>query len=237
MHAEPIDAIRDERLSGKEKADYLLDTRQVVIELKSIQDERAKGIAEIIDRERNEADWPAVAVESDLQDVLRRHPRGKEINARLYKSVTASIEGLYKKANRQIRETKAALGLHSARGLLVLTNEGVDVLEPKILIDKLNRLMLQKKEGGRLCFSEIQSVLLIPGAHHVEGPGGGRMGAIMCLWPPNSSGMKKPESIESRIMLEWATFLGVPFQDGGTITTADELRKLPFKGRRPPKAF
>jgi hypothetical protein len=63
-------------------------------------------------------------------------------------------------ANEQIRDTKAALGLPNAQGVLLLANEGIRSMRPADIFILLNRIPSKKKSDGTPVCSSIHWIVL-----------------------------------------------------------------------------
>src|SRR5690349_12641736 len=85
------------------RADWFLLERSVVVEVKDLVDDREERARKVMEKWRRRPGWPQVPIESNLQDVLRRHPQGKKVSAEVFGAVTDSVDGAFEKANRQLR--------------------------------------------------------------------------------------------------------------------------------------
>ena len=110
-------------------ADYLFARDGVVAELKEITTEfsKADGVFEkqygIVRefRQRNEISWG---------DLVRGGPFPPEYHRQQLRLFRPPIQRILKKANRQIKETKAALDREDDLGLLLLVNDGFTSISP-----------------------------------------------------------------------------------------------------------
>ncbi len=119
------------------KADYFAEDRQVVIELKSLETDTEHRVEEILKPHRSRPEFPEFFGGWELSKVLKHLPDGEEVKRQATKVVTDSIARLFRKANSQIRSTKATFGLPNSKGLLILLNQKIDVLSPELIIYRL----------------------------------------------------------------------------------------------------
>ena len=66
---------------------------------------------------------------------------------------------IFRDANRQIRATKDYLGLHDAKGVLLLANERPSYMKPEDYVIFVARILNKKKPNGELVFSNIHRVV------------------------------------------------------------------------------
>lgn len=87
----------------------------------------------------------------------------------------SKLLGYFKDANRQIKGTKAELGMPDARGVLILVNDGNALLPPR-LVRYLSALLLANK------FTAINTVLHVVCNLEVEAPGHDDSFRIWSAW-------------------------------------------------------
>ena len=87
----------------------------------------------------------------------------------------SKLLGYFKDANRQIKATKAELGMPDARGVLILVNDGNALLPPR-LVRYLSALLLAKK------FTAINTVLHVVCNLEVSAPGHEEPFRIWSAW-------------------------------------------------------
>ncbi|MGB7439890.1 MAG: hypothetical protein WA919_02385 [Coleofasciculaceae cyanobacterium] len=86
--AESIDALLlDEqykkRQKDKQRADYLLFDRKLILELKTLVKDPSSKVEEEIDKHRDREDFPLIVGQTDLQEVLKHLRDGEYINFRI----------------------------------------------------------------------------------------------------------------------------------------------------------
>lgn len=114
-------------------ADYLFQSDGVIAELKNLEEDPMKGpafkekVAKLIDRWANEGKSLVYG------DILDTSKLPEECAQEFYGLLRSPFENsVLKKANKQIRETKVALNLPNAKGLLLLANEGNLTFDPGV---------------------------------------------------------------------------------------------------------
>lgn len=226
--------IQADRRDSK-RADFLLLDRTVIVEIKEVIDDRIEKIRRVLDFERRIWDWPLHSPGEWLQSILERHPRGAEINVRLRDINLKMTEKLVKDANRQIRDTRATFGLPDSIGILLVVNEHVDVLDPRVLCMQLHHLLYKRQpSGGRLRFPEIDMALLITVAHSVLDPRGTSHPGIFAVRRPDDPRFDRIDAITKQLIGAWAEAIGVPLIDWGSLTSPEQVQRLEFEGRQPP---
>jgi hypothetical protein len=129
-------------------ADYIFHHEKVVAELKRIEVDNVNSpnnqtkISALLDRfhaegkiktkEVNEANWRGLPT---------------ELQNEVYDITTHSIKGQIAKANKQIKETKAKLGLGSYKGCMIIVNDGVASFPPAAFVHSAFRLIRKGFSG------------------------------------------------------------------------------------------
>jgi len=216
------------------KADYLLLDRSVIVELKDLVDDRLAPIKAVIDRWRDRPDWPPVYGAPGIQEVLRVHPEGRQINEELVLPILKSLESILRSANQQIRTTRETFVVDDAHGVLFLVNDAVDLLDPEVLGLTLFRLLTKRTRDGALRFPDIDSAIVFSTAHDAVDAEGVRHHAIYSVYRPEVYPRGVEGSFDEFVFEQWASFLKLPFDRSLVIGSADELKSLRFVGKRPP---
>lgn len=219
------------------KADFLLGDRSVIVEVKAISDDRESAVRRIIERRRAEPDWPTVYWQTSIHDVLSRHPRGQEIHREIYDAATATVEGLFRKANRQIRNTKITFGLDDAVGVVTLLNNDVNMLDPRVLASKVAQLMMKGKSASDRRFRDIDIAIIVDWSHSVVVDGAVKGDVIMTCTRHDVEETESLKRFQDDFMREWARFRGVPIKLNGVVTGMTDLDPFEFRGKKPPTVF
>jgi hypothetical protein len=158
-NVEPIDNI-DLPTSGKDskRADYFWFKRQVIVELKTLKTDTSSKAQKEVDKHEDREDYPLFYGEMELQKVLRHLPDGEEINRRIYRNITRSIEDIIRSADKQINETKALFGLRDSIGLLIVLSENISILSPEVITRRVSELLNHVDSDGSPHYSNIEYV-------------------------------------------------------------------------------
>ena len=144
-----------EELVGKqpvfENADFAFLQNGVVAELKEIETEfsnsqtfKSRLETLVADIEKEQADLPPLP--ADAEENLSGHMQSRFV--RLFRPQLARI---LKKANRQIRETKAHFGIASNTGILLLVNDGFTSLSPLLIRAQVAELLVHSYTSIDCC--------------------------------------------------------------------------------------
>lgn len=220
------------------RADFLLLDRSVIVEVKDLDDDRVAAARRVIEEWRARPDWPVINHEIDIQDALRLHRDGRRINDQLTKYVTASVEDAIERANRQIRDTKGSFGIPKARGILVLLNQDVDLLDPKVLGAIVGRTLSKRVQAEfryQFRYLDLDSILVFTWAHTVRDKGSPSEDMPVLIVTKGCPALPAAEdSVEGFLVRQWAAFMGKPFLDGGLLSDPDQVRAWQIRGKRPP---
>lgn len=125
-------------------ADYIFEIQGVIVELKILKtefsetDSHQQKFEELVDswRANGRLNEEMIAGRAALPEVF--------ITQHMF-MLRKQIEGISKKANRQIRETKERIGFKNAKGLVIYLNDGFYVANPNLTLaligDPLRRQM------------------------------------------------------------------------------------------------
>ena len=144
--AEAIDEILDpSAFEGKQRADFLLEARRIIVELKTLKTDASPKIEAEMEKHRERDDFPLFYGSAELQKVLSHLPDGASINRRIFGAITRSVERDVRSAETQIEETRHILGLRHSASLLVLLNESIDILSPEVVGHRVSSLMRRER--------------------------------------------------------------------------------------------
>lgn len=221
--AESIDRLTltpDQRAS--EKADFFLEQRTVVCEVKALQTDTKEKIDRIMEPVLKRDDAPIFYGEWELEKVLKNLPDGENIKRRIFEATTSAVWNLFRKANEQIRVTKNSFGLPSAGGVLVLVNDLVSVLSPQVLAARINDLFGRKEPDGRISYPEIEAVWILAETHTVDiGQGQKSVAAVTIYREDGSAALRCLDALQKR----WAAAHGMPLVE----MSPDLFRTLEFE--------
>lgn len=220
--AENIDRLTltpDQRAS--EKADFFLEHRTVVCEVKALQTDTKEKIDRIMEPVLQREDAPVFYGEWELEKVLGNLADGEQIKRRIFEATTSAVWNLFRKANDQIRATKNLFGLPTAGGVLVLVNDLVPVLSPQVLAARINELFGRKEPDGSISYPEIEAVWILAETHTVDiGQGQPSAVAITIFREDGSAALRCLDALQK----PWAAAHGAPLVE----MSSDLLRTLEF---------
>lgn len=232
LKSESIDEIaKDIEHEGIQIADYLFLDRKIVCEFKTLNKDTKEKVDAIIKDLEHREDYPVFYGTWDVNKILDNLSDGKDIQAEMAYKVTSPIEGTIKDANRQIRDTKRLLNIPEAKGLVIIVNEAVEILDAKITAWRISQCLRKKHKDGSPRFESIDVVWLLDEAHEFK------------IRP----GLKGPVSIQvsgqsdddftvnytDYLMFQWSSFIGIPIDFIPETNLADAELKSKKKDKVP----
>jgi hypothetical protein len=203
------DLLAGEAYRGERRADYLLFERRVIVEVKSLETDTSPKVEKEMDQHRERDDFPLVYGKVELSKVLDHLPDGKAINDRIFFKTTRSIEDATRSAEEQITNTARILGLPGSVGVLVMLNQGVDILTPEIVASRVAMLM-QRKGGDGLYRSPIAFSWLLFESHIVTNGPADRTLPMIALKGPHAAAYAWFDELLTYLEVAWAQFNGRP---------------------------
>ena len=206
IEAECIDDIEltAEQQKGK-KADYLIENRKHIMELKSLKSDSFDKVDKVLEPYTRRANWPIIFGSVDIQEVLKRLPDGEKINAEIVEAVTDSIEGVIESANRQIRMTQETFNLPDSSGILVILNDVVETLTPELVYFRINKCLTKKYPNGTPRFPNVEVVVVITTVHYTQVNAQLRAMPIMII-PRQSADSDRARSFVDSLIKRWSEF-------------------------------
>lgn len=206
-------------------ADYFLHERRVVAELKCLEEERYLAVHSILQELYNKNEIPLFKKGMTIGEVLNNHPKEDVIRSKIFRKITASLERSFKKANKQIRETKNFFNLDESKGLIVFVNIDNTILEPKIA-DKLISRLMQRKEENDYRYEQIDYVIYISQIHYFED--GEDKPMPFFIFTRNNAFDADEKEIFDDFRHAWIQFTGINV-DGFNEVTSKDVGMLDFK--------
>ncbi len=233
LGCEDIDRLQQTTLQRQSrKADFFHSNRSIVIELKLLEESQVAKLEQMIRRWSQEVDWPQHEGTRNIQDVLNAHPRGLELNEQLSRKVAAVVGRACRNADEQIASTIKTFELDEPMGVLVLLNERVDVLDPKVMATAVSVLLRQGPNGAPRALWNIDTAIVISWAHlHVDAQK--RLQEVVYIVPADDFDVSS-RVFESNFVEQWAACRGKPYSVGGSISTPEGLEVFNFTGRIEP---
>ena len=227
--AEPIDQLPlTEAQASAPKADYFVDNRELIVEVKSVQKDMGDDFQRALDPFTKEKDWPVFYGPTNVAPFLERHPRRDEIMRVLVAAVTKALDNQIKKANKQVRATKELFALSSPAGFVVYLNDRSEVVAPDVIAHRVARLFNSCHADGRNRFSSIQGALILSATHFVTMVGAPP--ALPCIFVPRERLAENHviQRVSDRMIREWAAYNGSPLlritiEELGQLSNAQRL--------------
>ena len=153
--AECIDSTRPQSPNDPRRADFFLFNRQIVVELKQlIADQSHKGSREINTYLKDTG--VQLFGEHSLSNIVTDELHHNPLEASVARRMTRFVESKFKDANDQIGHEFSRLDRLST-GLLVLTNESLTELHPRMVADRLIELARKRPSSVHYCLLIFES--------------------------------------------------------------------------------
>jgi hypothetical protein len=231
--AEDVDGTLTEAQLPGRRADFLLRDRRIVLELKSLTNDPEHKIEERLGPHRDRPEFPVFYWQSDLSEILPYLPDGAEIRREIFHALTRAIQGYLEDADDQIADTKQALGLPEACGVVAILNEKIQILRPDVITAKASQMLLKTKNGGAR-YKNIAYVWIISEAHQMIASDGVEQLPIILLEGPMADCHAQFGDYIGHLNSAWAEFERVPLRSSYRIENFD---RMSFQDRvaKPPK--
>lgn len=205
--AESIDAdgMLPVEYRGK-RADFALFGRSLIVEVKSLQADPSHRVQTIVDEYRDRPGFPLFYGQLPLAQVVANMPSAwrEEIRRRVALDVTKAVAKALAQANRQIRESKIALNVQEAGGLLVLLNDEVPILSPNLLVYSIQRQLKIRRPDESYRFSALDWVMAILKSHELQAEDGTWAHPILLLQGPPTDNSERIAAFADYIREQWA---------------------------------
>lgn len=212
--AESIDDLELPRDFDEEKrADFLLDNRNVVVELKSLEKDPEHKVNDELDKQREREDFPLFYGEQELSKILKYLPDGESINRKLFYKISRSVEKAFRKANKQIGSTKKIFNCQNASGFLVLLNQEINVLSPEVLSCRISELLTKPDDDGKCHYKHVASVWIVTENFFLPSRTGMKFLPSIIVDGPTVQEYQDLSEIYNKLQKAWASFNGIPFFD------------------------
>ena len=222
--AESIDdSLSDTELSNGKRADFLLDQRRIVLEVKSLETDPEYKIEERLAPHRNRREFPNFFWKTDLNKILPYLPDGEKIRWQMFHAVTRAVQGALEKADDQIEATKTALNLKHACGVVVILNEEIGILAPDLVTAKASGMLLKTKDNN-VRYKQIAYVWIISESHKMVSQGGSEHLPLILLEGPTADDHATAGEYLDSVLLKWTEFEGYKSLSRGRVKNFDGLK-------------
>lgn len=212
-------------------ADYFLKNKEIIAELKCLEQDSMPKLQEFVD-ELMETRGKIFYGEMAFDKYIKDFPDKDKLSKKAVKIVTHALKNDVGKANKQILETKQALGLSNSSGLLVIINVNNKALMPDLAKYSLPSLLRTRSFFGKTNYNSICACIYISEAH----PEFGLLPFIIIERDRSRSKDLVPIDIGylEELQLKWAQFRGIPLIKG-TEDLLDNLKMSLKRDSRPKK--
>ncbi|ECU3899510.1 hypothetical protein D1Z62_21590, partial [Salmonella enterica subsp. enterica serovar Montevideo] len=129
---------------NRKMADYLIDNKKIILEMKSLFSDRVKNVNDKLNELVKTDSWLAKNWHGaiHLEELIKRHPDSKRFRNDIMNFAYENIKTkIVKEANKQINATKDVLDLNDSIGGLILLNDNVFSHESNYLSDEILYLL------------------------------------------------------------------------------------------------
>jgi hypothetical protein len=216
---------------GFQNADYFFNNRNIIMELKCLEEERYFVLHETFQRLLDKKEIPLFQKGMTVGEVLKGHPKEAVIKDDILNRISASLEGALEKANRQIRETKKNFNLTDAEGVALLINIDNTILEPQIAVQQIHRLILKKGIDREYRYEELSMIIYVSHVHYQAEPGGrAMMPFFVTIRKDDLSELEK--TFLEEFKNKWSEFMGLPVNTIEGAVSGDIIKKMPFLSKK-----
>ena len=222
-NAESIDdTLSEKELAHGKRADFLLDERRIVLEIKSLEVDPEGKIEERLAPHRKRPEFPAFFWEADLNEILPYLPDGEDVRREIAHAVTRSVQGALEKADDQIKATRKALRLENSCGVVAILNEKVGILAPELVTGKASQMLLKTRDGTAR-YHNIAYVWIISESHKLATKEQTEHLPLILLEGPMANAHADAGEYLDTLQQKWAEFERLPFASLGQRTDFDGL--------------
>jgi hypothetical protein len=209
--AESIDdTLSDAELAHGKRADFLLDDRRIVLEMKSLEADPEYKIEQRLAPHRTRPEFPAFYWNADLNEILPYLSDGEDVQRGIFHAVTRSVQGALEKADDQIEATKKALGLVNSCGVAAILNEWIGILAPELVAAKASQILLKTRDGGAR-YKHIAYVWIVSESHRVATKEGLEYLPLILMEGPAADDHADAGEYLDGLQAKWAKFEKMPF--------------------------
>lgn len=200
---EDIDTlVKGRDLPGKNRADYLLHGRTVIVEQKSLEVDPAA-------RPQNYADKLMARGRLIAYGKVSTTMFSDDLQREFVLDLGKNLDAIVAKADKQTADTRDIFWIPDALGVLVILNEKAGRLDPQVIHYTLANVFQKKAADGSLRYPANDGVILIPEAHAVDTPHGRRI-PLMRFTSPHGRGNERFLQFSDALFEAWSRFNGFP---------------------------
>jgi len=212
---------------GKDRADYLVANRTVIMELKTLTTDCSAKIYDELSKHLDNINFPLIYGAVPLHKILQHLPDGDRINHRIHRNISRSVEDAVRNAKGQISDTGEIFNLQDTAGVLVLLNENIDVLGPDVVTRKVTELLTRKRTNGSM-YTSIDFAWLLFESHITQLDDGLLAHPSILVTGPTAKKREWAIPIFDELQSAWARFNDIPLRH----STVEMLAERPFYPKR-----
>jgi hypothetical protein len=187
---------------GKNRADYLLQGRTVIVEQKSLEIDPTSRPQNYADKLM--AQGPLIAFGKVSTTMF-----SQDIQREIFLDLAKNLDAIVAKADKQTGDTRAIFSIPDALGVLVVLNEKARILDPRVIHYGLANVFQKKSADGSPRYPANDGVILIPEAHAVSTPHGPRI-HLMRFTSPHGRANERFARFSGALFEAWSRFNGFP---------------------------
>jgi SEC-C motif len=187
---------------GKNRADYLLCRREIIVEQKSLD-------VDPVYRPQNYAKKLMERGRLIAYGTVSTKLFSKELQREFLLDLAKNVDAVVAKADQQTEDTRGIFSIPDALGVLVILNERAQMLDPQVIHYALSNVFQKKAADGSLRYPANDGVILIPEAHAIRTPLGPRI-PLMRFTNPHCRANERFLQFSDVLFKAWSKFNGVP---------------------------
>lgn len=177
-NSEPIDKLLFGTHLTSKIADYLIDQRRLIVELKTVKGDPSERAALLLRNALAEEPRMTAYGRLGVQFILKKRPNGREINRQLVNISGRAVRQLLQKANTQIQSTRKHFTIPNATGLVVLVLDIGQTAEAGVVAHAVRHAIFAENKP----LSDIDYVWVTMENHTIRLPDGGIGFPEMLIW-------------------------------------------------------
>jgi len=203
---EKIDALlKPDTPHGKDRADYLLWNRKIIVEQKSLgATDPTDAIQRFYDSKLKD-DGSIIYGTVPITPIFARRSDGQKLHHNLVLRLSRLIERDVKKADNQTMDTREIFSIPDSTGVLVLLNDQVKILTPQMIHYRLSEVFRRKTDDGGLRYPNNNGVILICETP-ARNPAEGILAHMMAFISPNRLNADIVNELYKSLYPRWLKF-------------------------------
>lgn len=185
-----------------QRADYFFNNRRVIAEVKSIETDPNRKLAQFIEDAGIRPPGPTAV----LSEVVKGHADPK-LEHKAFTKFTDSIARSMEEANSQIRDTKKLLRVE-ADGILIFIHGNLPNMTPDHMHTRILREMKKRTPEGGTKYDQLRWVIIVSEIHKLKTTDGKMLAAFITLGNDEVPDQFGCDVFVSELAERWAAFTG-----------------------------